>query len=121
MIIMINGAFGAGKTTMAHALCESLPGTMLFDPEEVGYMLRNVIPEERKQLEAPEGDFQDLDLWRKLTVEVGGRLIERVPDRSHRTYDHPEAGIFDRHNRRFQSNGTGRHAFLPHGVERNHP
>ncbi|KML06878.1 AAA family ATPase [Rossellomorea marisflavi] len=77
MIIMINGAFGSGKTTIAHSLCDSLPGTMLFDPEEVGYMLRNVIPEDIKRLEAPEGDFQDLDLWRELTVEVGGRLIER--------------------------------------------
>ncbi|GLI84134.1 hypothetical protein ANABIO32_18340 [Rossellomorea marisflavi] len=47
MIIMINGAFGAGKTTLANALCKELPGSMIFDPEEVGYMLRNVIPEER--------------------------------------------------------------------------
>ena len=77
MIIMINGAFGAGKTTLANALCKELPGSMIFDPEEVGYMLRNVIPEERKRIEAPEGDFQDLDLWRELTVEVGGRLFER--------------------------------------------
>lgn len=74
MIIMINGAFGAGKTTVAHALQKVISNSMIYDPEEVGYMLRNVIPEDKKRLEAPTGDFQDLQLWRELTVEVAKRI-----------------------------------------------
>lgn len=48
MIIMINGAFGSGKTTTARNLQKVVPGSMLFDPEEIGYMLRKLIPEEMR-------------------------------------------------------------------------
>ena len=41
MIIMINGAFGAGKTSVANALLQTVDDFMLFDPEVVGFMLRN--------------------------------------------------------------------------------
>ena len=40
MIIWINGAFGAGKTTLADELGGRLPDAVLFDPEYVGYILR---------------------------------------------------------------------------------
>ncbi|KAB3532841.1 hypothetical protein [Alkaliphilus serpentinus] len=43
MIIMINGPFGVGKTTTAYKLLNSLDNSMIFDPEEVGFMLRNII------------------------------------------------------------------------------
>lgn len=43
MIIMINGAFGVGKTTAAEKLVRAIPDSMLFDPEEVGYMLRAIL------------------------------------------------------------------------------
>jgi Mg-chelatase subunit ChlI len=33
----INGAFGAGKTTLAEELHRRLPETILYDPEYVGY------------------------------------------------------------------------------------
>lgn len=36
MIIMINGAFGVGKTTTAQALNEELANSMIYDPELVG-------------------------------------------------------------------------------------
>lgn len=36
MFIMINGAFGVGKTTTASKLQERMPNSILFDPEEVG-------------------------------------------------------------------------------------
>ncbi|SDQ83000.1 AAA family ATPase [Virgibacillus salinus] len=75
MIIMINGAFGVGKTTISNELLNEVEGSMIFDPEEVGSMLRNVIPEEVKQLEAVTGDFQDLHLWKELTVNVAELLI----------------------------------------------
>ena len=48
MIIMINGAFGAGKTSVANELLRRLDGAMLFDPEVVGFMLRHIIPDEMK-------------------------------------------------------------------------
>lgn len=48
MIIMINGAFGVGKTTVASNLVQSIPNSMLYDPEEIGYMLRIIITNELK-------------------------------------------------------------------------
>lgn len=68
MIIMINGAFGVGKTSVANELVKQMDNSMIFDPEEVGFMLRNIIPNEIKQKEANTGDFQDLQLWKELTV-----------------------------------------------------
>ncbi|MBQ0895813.1 hypothetical protein KBX37_22400 [Micromonospora sp. U56] len=35
MIVWLNGAFGAGKTTVAAELCQRLPGARRFDPEWV--------------------------------------------------------------------------------------
>lgn len=70
MIVMINGAFGSGKTTIANRLVTAVPNSMLFDPEEVGYMLRKVIPEEMRLDHERTDDFQDLEIWRTLTVNV---------------------------------------------------
>ena len=68
MIVWINGAFGAGKTTLAEELRRRLPDALSFDPEHVGLLLRVSAP-------PPEtGDFQDLPAWRKLTAEVAGTL-----------------------------------------------
>ncbi|MFI7632991.1 AAA family ATPase [Nonomuraea sp. NPDC049400] len=62
MIIWINGAFGAGKTTLSGKLRERLPDSLVLDPEEIGFLLRATVP-------APEsGDFQDLPIWRRLTL-----------------------------------------------------
>jgi hypothetical protein len=61
MIIWINGAFGAGKTTLAEELSRRLPEAVLFDPEYVGYLLRRWVP-------VPTGDFQDLPSWRELVI-----------------------------------------------------
>ena len=63
MIVWINGAFGAGKSTTAALLVERIPNSRLFDPEYVGYLLTTFV-------DAPTGDFQDLPLWRTLTVET---------------------------------------------------
>ncbi|MFI9005870.1 AAA family ATPase [Actinosynnema sp. NPDC053489] len=62
MIVWINGAFGAGKTTLAEELHERLPDALAFDPEYVGFLLRRWVP-------GPVADFQDIPLWRKLTAE----------------------------------------------------
>lgn len=74
MILMINGAFGVGKTTVATKLLEDLDSFMLFDPEEIGFMLRQVIPDEIKTFDERTDDFQDLKMWRSLTVAVAEQL-----------------------------------------------
>jgi hypothetical protein len=61
MIIWINGAFGAGKTTLAEELSRRLPEAVLFDPEYVGYLLRHWVP-------VPTRGFQDLPSWRELVI-----------------------------------------------------
>jgi chloramphenicol 3-O-phosphotransferase len=74
MIIMINGAYGVGKTTVANRLVGLITNSMLFDPEEVGFMLRSIIPEEIRQHEEKTDNFQDLELWKVLTVQVADLL-----------------------------------------------
>jgi len=63
VIVWINGAFGAGKTTLADELRRRLPDALPFDPEYVGAILVKWAPP------APSGDFQDIPLWRKLVAE----------------------------------------------------
>ncbi|MEU2611781.1 AAA family ATPase [Micromonospora sp. NPDC007271] len=63
MIVWLNGAFGAGKTTVSAELCRALPGARRFDPEWVGAVLRRIRP-------VPTGDYQDLAAWRRWTVRV---------------------------------------------------
>jgi adenylate kinase family enzyme len=70
MIVMINGAFGSGKTTVANKLVQVVPNSMLYDPEEIGYMLRKILPEEIRYDDERTDDFQDIELWRILTVNV---------------------------------------------------
>lgn len=74
MIIMINGAFGVGKTTTANKLLESIENSMIFDPEEVGFMLRNIVTEDMKHDDEKKDDFQALELWRNLTVKIAEEL-----------------------------------------------
>lgn len=71
MIIFINGAFGAGKTTIAEMLVERIPNSLLFDPEEVGYCLRNIV-----HPIVQFDDFQDLPPWRPLVVETARHLLK---------------------------------------------
>ena len=65
MILWLNGAFGAGKTTVAHELARRLPGAFIYDPEEVGYFLRKNLP---AAMDRP--DFQDIPLWRELNYPI---------------------------------------------------
>lgn len=74
MIIMINGAFGAGKTTVANELLKKIDNSMLFDPEAVGYMLRHIISEDMKQPEERTDNFQDIAPWKILVVQVAEQL-----------------------------------------------
>ncbi|MGW6914270.1 NUDIX domain-containing protein [Kitasatospora sp. NPDC054939] len=76
MIVWINGTFGAGKTSACRELVELLPGSLLFDPEQVGSGLRRMLPAERL---AAVSDVQDLPAWRRLVPEVAAALLTEVP------------------------------------------
>jgi predicted kinase len=70
VFVLINGAFGIGKSTAARELRSLVPQSVIFDPEWVGLILQR-IPGRRIP------DFQDLASWRRLTV-VGARCAEAV-------------------------------------------
>ncbi|WP_369200322.1 NUDIX domain-containing protein [Streptomyces sp. PU-14G] len=75
MIVWLNGAFGAGKTTAANELLDLLPGSTLYDPEVIGASLRWMLPKERLGQIA---DFQDLHSWRRLVVDTAAALLTEV-------------------------------------------
>jgi hypothetical protein len=74
---MINGAFGSGKTSAAQMLQPIIPNSMIFDPEEIGYMLRKIITENIRSEEEQTDDFQDIELWRILTVQTAQELTHK--------------------------------------------
>jgi hypothetical protein len=73
VIIWINGAFGAGKTTLAEELHRRLPDAVFYDPEYVGYILCKWVP-------VPTGDFQDLPSWRELVIATALSLRRHHAD-----------------------------------------
>ncbi|MGA5702944.1 NUDIX hydrolase [Peterkaempfera bronchialis] len=75
MIVWVNGAFGAGKTSACRELTALLPGSVLYDPELVGSGLTRMLPERRL---AGVSDFQDLPSWRLLVPEVAAALLAEV-------------------------------------------
>jgi hypothetical protein len=64
VLLWINGPFGGGKTQTAHELARRLPGSVICDPEEVGFGLHRMIPRGLR------GDFQDLPAWRQGVYEA---------------------------------------------------
>ncbi len=76
MIVWVNGTFGVGKSSACRELVELLPGSTLYDPEQVGRALRELLPRERL---AEVRDFQDLPSWRRLVPEVAAAMLAEVP------------------------------------------
>ncbi|WP_170312216.1 AAA family ATPase [Paenibacillus sacheonensis] len=74
---MINGAFGSGKTSTAQRLQPLIADSMIFDPEEIGYMLRKILHENMLFENERTDDFQDIELWRILTVKTAEELKRR--------------------------------------------
>ena len=74
MIIWLNGAFGAGKTTVACELECRLTGAYLYDPENIGYFLRKNTPHQCHTL-----DFQDTPLWRSFNYEALKMIAGNYP------------------------------------------
>ncbi|MEV2189531.1 NUDIX domain-containing protein [Streptomyces phaeochromogenes] len=75
MIVWINGAFGAGKTTTARELIDLIPNSTLFDPELIGAGLAQLLPAKRL---AEVGDFQDLPIWRRLVVDTAAAMLAEL-------------------------------------------
>jgi hypothetical protein len=92
MLVWLNGAFGAGKTSTANELVRLLPSARVYDPETVGFLLRDLLGE-------LAGDFQDWPPWRSLVVQtavqvhhyVGGILVTPMtllrPDYAQEIFD----------------------------------
>jgi len=75
VIVWINGAFGAGKTTTARELIDLIPNSTLFDPELIGAGLAQLLPAKRL---AEVGDFQDLSIWRRLVVDTAAAMLSEL-------------------------------------------
>ncbi|MFF0298165.1 NUDIX domain-containing protein [Kitasatospora sp. NPDC004614] len=75
MIVWVNGAFGAGKTTACRELTGLLPGSVLFEPDTVGTLLRATLPPGRL---AEVTDPQELPAWRRLVAETAAALAEEA-------------------------------------------
>ncbi|MGQ4511023.1 NUDIX domain-containing protein [Streptomyces sp. DW26H14] len=75
MIIWINGAFGAGKTSVARELVDLIPNSTLYDPGVVGAGLGCLLPQKRL---AEVDDYQDLPMWRRLVVDAAAALLAEV-------------------------------------------
>ncbi|WP_328654471.1 tunicamycin resistance protein [Micromonospora sp. NBC_00330] len=69
-VIWINGAFGAGKTTLSQQLTTDDPRLLMFDAELPGFMLREIVPP------PASGDFQDLRVWRRSVADTATALLE---------------------------------------------
>ena len=70
MIVIINGPYGVGKTSVAEDLIKKIPSSILFDTEEIGSLLDNLIPLEIRK-ESEKGNWTELESWKKLVVNIG--------------------------------------------------
>lgn len=96
MIIWINGAFGSGKTQAAYELQRRLPGSYVYDPENIGYFIRRTLPSE-----ARISDFQDYPMWREfnhsmlryLSTAFDGIIIAPMTIVNHRYFEEIVGGL----------------------------
>lgn len=69
MVIIINGSFGVGKTTVAKILRQKIDEGVVFDPEKIGFVLRRLpafFPFSGRNFD----DYQDISLWRSLNIRL---------------------------------------------------
>jgi AAA domain len=71
MLVWINGPFGGGKTQVAHEIRRRLRGSVICDPEHLGFGLHRMTPARLR------GDFQDFPAWRQGVFEVLDRTLTR--------------------------------------------
>jgi thymidylate kinase len=73
MIVVINGSFGVGKTTVGCLLRRKIIRSRLYNPELVGSILMR-LPSEIQLKGSRTDDFQDIQLWRQSVI-YGTRLF----------------------------------------------
>jgi hypothetical protein len=71
VLIWVNGTFGVGKTHTVAELHRRLPGSLVVDPEHVGYGMQKLVPASYRP------DFQDFVAWRTGVVEVLDLILRR--------------------------------------------
>jgi predicted kinase len=76
MVVLINGSFGVGKTTVARLLRGTLPGSTVYDPEWAGIALMRLSKWAGVKGPGVE-DFQHFRMWRKSAV-AGVRLFRSL-------------------------------------------
>jgi hypothetical protein len=76
MVILINGSFGVGKTTVARLLRGAFPGGVIYDPELAGIALMRLSKWVGRKGAGAE-DFQHFPLWRRSAV-AGVRLFRTL-------------------------------------------
>jgi deoxyadenosine/deoxycytidine kinase len=76
MILIINGSFGVGKSTVARLLRRRIAGSRLYNPEWAGSVLMRLPPVIRLAGSGTD-DFQDIELWRKSVVR-GTKLFRSL-------------------------------------------
>ncbi|MFD3610858.1 NUDIX domain-containing protein [Streptomyces atroolivaceus] len=75
MVLWINGAFSAGKTSAACELIDLIPNSTFYDPELIGGGLRRLLPQKKL---AEVTDFQDLPIWRRMVVDTAAALLAEL-------------------------------------------
>ncbi|MEV6792926.1 NUDIX domain-containing protein [Streptomyces sp. NPDC051320] len=75
MIVWVNGAFSAGKTSTARELVDLIPNSTFYDPEVLGGTLRFLLPQKRL---AEVNDYQDLPIWRRMVVDTAAALLAEM-------------------------------------------
>jgi hypothetical protein len=75
MIVLLNGSFGVGKSTIAKLLRRSLPKSAVYNPEWAGSVMMRLPKWALKG--SGTDDFQDINLWRRSAID-GVKLFTRL-------------------------------------------
>jgi hypothetical protein len=105
MLVWINGPFGGGKTQTAYELRRRLPGSVVCDPEHVGFGLHRMMPPRLR------GDFQDLPAWRQGVYEVLDLTLRAHPGVVIAPMTLVDPGYFDEIVGRLRERGHDVHHF----------
>jgi hypothetical protein len=73
MLVWLNGPFGGGKTATAYELHRRVQGSVVCDPEHLGFGLRRMLPPNLRT------DFRDFAAWRQGVCEVLDLALSQHP------------------------------------------
>ncbi|MER6117001.1 AAA family ATPase [Streptomyces sp. NPDC001743] len=104
-LVWVNGPFGGGKTQTAYELKRRLPGSVVCDPEHVGFGLHRMLPP------ALRGDFQDLPVWRQGVYDMLTLTLDGHPGTVIAPMTLVDAGYFAEIVGRLREDGHAVHHF----------